>query len=229
MFWFTFLLYNISSYFQTVGPTRIQGQSITSHPVMFLFVSPLTDNLYQIKEEGDLLLVFDFRNSYLMGCCMPLFWCHASAFDSSWSAWCLELTSFLFIEIMAARCSEVSAELLAAVWTGLSPGTMHCQALGHLTLRHWANFWNGDTTWRLASNLSQSMLQSNVTAAKVLEEQEFGVILISPSFQLSLSFLENQEFKSVCILALVNYCAEHCIDWYCHRHLEEIQLKWATL
>ena len=54
------------------------------------------------------------------------------------------------------------------------------------------------------------MLQSNVTAAKVLEEQEFGVILISPSFQLSLSFLENQEFKSVCILALVNYCAEHC-------------------
>ena len=118
MFWFTFLLYNISSYFQTVGPTRIQGQSITSHPVMFLFVSPLTDNLYQIKEEGDLLLVFDFRNSYLMGCCMPLFWCHASAYNSSWSAWCLELTSFLFIEIMAGRCSEVSAELLAAVRTG---------------------------------------------------------------------------------------------------------------
>ena len=53
----------------------------------------------------------------------------------------------------------------------------------------------------MASHLSQSMLQSNVTAAKVLEEQEFGVILISPSFQLSLSFLENQEFKSVCILA----------------------------
>ena len=73
--------------------------------------------------------------------------------------------------------------------------------------------------------MSQSMLQSNVTAAKVLEEQEFGVILISPSFQLSLSFLENQEFKSVCILALVNYCAEHCIDWYCHGQLEEIQLK----
>ena len=219
MFWFTFLLYNISSYFQTVGPTRIQGQSITSHPVMFLFVSPLTDNLYQIKEEGDLLLVFDFRNSYLMGCCMPLFWCHASAFDSSWSAWCLELTSFLFIEIMAGRCSEVSAELLAAVRTGLSPGTMHCQALGHLTLRHWANFWNGDTTWRLASNLSQSMLQSNVTAAKVLEEQEFGVILISPR-----SF----DFRSLKV-SLVNYCAEHCIDWYCHGQLEEIQLKWATL
>ena len=42
------------------------------------------------------------------------------------------------------------------------------------------------------------MLQSNVTVPKILEEQEFGVIWISPSiFQLSLSFLENKEFKSV--------------------------------
>ena len=126
MFWFTFLLYNISSYFQTVGPTRIQGQSITSHPVMFLFVSPLTDNLYQNKEEGDFLLVFDIRNFYLMGCCMPLFWCHASAFNLLWSTWCSELTSFLYIKNMAGRCSEVLAELLAAVRTVTGHNALPC-------------------------------------------------------------------------------------------------------
>ena len=61
------------------------------------------------------------------------------------------------------------------------------------------------------------MLQNNVTVPKILEEQEFGVI--SPSiFLLSLSFLENKEFKRPWSIIVQS------ID-YCHGQQEEIQLK----